>query len=210
MKDVLKINRDKNVFVTSDTHFGHNKSFIYESRGYSSIQEHDASIIEILNDKVNEDDILFHLGDFCLNVSFDKFENILNKIKCKTIYYIWGNHNSQISQAYKCEVEKSYGKNMEVYPTKYKNIIYLGNQFECCIYGKYIVMNHFPLLSWNYMTHGSWHLHGHEHCKIKEHLPDGNSGKILDVGWDYYKSPILFNELEIIMNKKTKKSIGHH
>ena len=33
------------VYITSDLHFGHNQSFLYEPRGFSSIGEHDRVII---------------------------------------------------------------------------------------------------------------------------------------------------------------------
>lgn len=39
-------NRKIKIWFTSDLHFGHNKSFLYEPRGFNSIEEHDATIIK--------------------------------------------------------------------------------------------------------------------------------------------------------------------
>ena len=35
-----------NIYITSDLHFGHQQSFLYEPRGFNSIEEHDKVIIE--------------------------------------------------------------------------------------------------------------------------------------------------------------------
>jgi calcineurin-like phosphoesterase family protein len=155
MQKINKINREKNVFVTSDTHFGHIKPFIYEQRGYLSIEEHDRNLIDRINKKVNEDDILFHLGDFCLNTTYDKFEEIIDSLKCKQIHCIWGNHNSNLDKAYRRQIAKEFGReDISVYPIKYKNIVFIGNQADYIIYGKYVVLNHFPLDVWDYMKDG--------------------------------------------------------
>lgn len=34
------------IYFTSDLHFGHDKDFIYKSRGFNSIGDHDNTIIE--------------------------------------------------------------------------------------------------------------------------------------------------------------------
>ena len=39
------------IWITSDLHLQHDKPFIYEARGFSSIQEHDEAIIKNWNKK---------------------------------------------------------------------------------------------------------------------------------------------------------------
>ena len=56
-----------NTYITSDLHLGHNQPFVYEPRGFSSIEEHDAAIIENINKVVGENDTLYILGDLMLN-----------------------------------------------------------------------------------------------------------------------------------------------
>ena len=75
----LKINHSDNhrVFFTSDTHFNHDKEFIYGSRGYKDRYEHNDALIAKINEVVRPQDTLIHLGDFCLNITPPEFEEIL-------------------------------------------------------------------------------------------------------------------------------------
>jgi calcineurin-like phosphoesterase family protein len=216
----LTHNDSHRVYFTSDTHFRHNQSFIFESRGYKDRYEHDDDLIAKINEVVRPQDTLIHLGDFCLNITPPEFDAILNRINCQNIMYIWGNHNSCIRRHYEDAVAghlnlvRFSGNNpndgIEVYPYTIGKLTYLGYYKELIVNGHMIVIHHYPIYSWNSMRKGSWCLHGHEHCAVTDHLPDGDGGKILDVGWDYYKSPVSFNEIQKIMHKKQIKSIGHH
>ena len=42
------------IFVTSDLHFGHDRGFLYEPRGFNSPEEHDKGIIKNLNAHDNQ------------------------------------------------------------------------------------------------------------------------------------------------------------
>ncbi len=55
------------IFLTSDTHFGHDREFIYGPRGFDSVKESDEEIIRKWNEVVAPDDIVYHLGDVMLN-----------------------------------------------------------------------------------------------------------------------------------------------
>lgn len=207
----LKHSEQQRVFFTSDSHFGHNQNFIYEKRGYTSVTHHNDVLFDTINGLVRSEDILIHLGDFCLNTTSSEFEEYLSRIQCQNILYIWGNHNSRIRNVYEDTIQKQSGRrDLEIYPITYRNITFLGYYKELIINDQMIVINHYSIYSWNSMRNGSWCLHGHEHCTVTDHLPNGDGGKILDVGWDYYKSPVSFDEIQKIMNKKQIKSIGHH
>lgn len=54
------------IFITSDTHFGHDREFLWGPRGFTSIQEHDAEVIRRWNEVVGPEDTVFHLGDVML------------------------------------------------------------------------------------------------------------------------------------------------
>lgn len=80
------------IFVTSDLHLGHPKGFLYEPRGFSSIDEHDAAIIDEWNKTVDPLDDVYVLGDLWLGDNFHGsscFE-MLNGIK----HVVWGNHDT--------------------------------------------------------------------------------------------------------------------
>lgn len=82
-----------NIYITSDLHFGHNQPFLYEPRGFSSIEEHDKIIIANINEVVNEEDTLYILGDLMLNDTAYGME-CLKQIKCQDIRIILGNHDT--------------------------------------------------------------------------------------------------------------------
>ena len=54
------------IFVTSDTHFGHDREFLWGPRGFMSHVEHDTEVIRRWNEVVTPDDIVYHLGDVML------------------------------------------------------------------------------------------------------------------------------------------------
>ena len=80
-----------NLYVTSDTHFGHKQEFIYAARGYTSPQEMNEDMICSINKTVGENGILLHLGDFCLNTTREEYINIMRRIRVKEVWMIWGN-----------------------------------------------------------------------------------------------------------------------
>ena len=55
------------IFLVSDTHFGHDRAFLYEPRGFSNIADHDEAVIQNWNSVVQPDDTVYHLGDVMLN-----------------------------------------------------------------------------------------------------------------------------------------------
>ena len=78
------------IFITSDTHFGHDKDFLYRPRGYNSIQEHDIDIIKRWNEIIQPNDEIFHLGDVMLGDN-DYGLSCIKQLKGK-IHIIRGNH----------------------------------------------------------------------------------------------------------------------
>ena len=55
------------VWFTSDSHFCHDRGFVYEPRGFKNIEEMNVAIVERWNSVVDPDDIVYHLGDVMLN-----------------------------------------------------------------------------------------------------------------------------------------------
>lgn len=203
--------RDKDgqkIWFSSDFHLGHQRDFVWKARGYNSVQEHDDGLINSLNETVGANDILFFLGDFCLNTTLPQFDAYLDRIKCQNIYCLWGNHNNPHERNV---YQKIVGGDKEQrYPVKYKNISYLGHYVEVIVNGQYMVLFHYPILIWNEMKNGSWHLCGHSHYGCPQTTAENLYGKILDVGWDGHKKPLSFEEIAKIMDGKRFKSQGDH
>ena len=208
----LTHNDSHKVFFTSDTHFNHDKAFIYEARGYKNRYEHNDALIAKINEVVRPEDTLIHLGDFCLNITPPEFEEILRKINCDNILYIWGNHNSCIRRMYEETLEGLYQRNdIEIYPYKIGKITYLGYYKELIVNGHMIVIHHYPHQIFNQMQKGAWQLSGHSHYTNPTTHVDNPDNKILDVGWDGHGKPLSFPEIQkIMMNKSHVSKDKHH
>ena len=207
----LTHNDSHKVFFTSDTHFRHNQSFIFEARGYKDRYEHDDALIAKINEVVRPQDTLIHLGDFCLNITPPEFNEILARINCQNIAYIWGNHNSCIRKHYEDAVATEYGKDIEVYPYAIGKLTYLGYYKELIVNGHMIVIHHYTHQIFNQMQKGAWQLSGHSHYSNPTTQLDHPDNKILDVGWDGHGKPLSFPEIQKIMvNKNHIKQDKHH
>ncbi|MCM1048541.1 MAG: metallophosphoesterase family protein [Clostridiales bacterium] len=87
-----------NTWVTSDLHIGHNKPFLYEPRGFKSIEEHDRALVKNWNELINADDTVYVLGDVMLkhgleDTDFSYGLSVLQELNGRLII-IRGNHDS--------------------------------------------------------------------------------------------------------------------
>jgi len=80
------------IFLTSDTHFGHDREFLWGPRGFTSSQEHDEAIIKNWNEVVGPDDIVYHMGDLMLGDNAHGIECV--KRLNGHIKLIRGNHDT--------------------------------------------------------------------------------------------------------------------
>src|SRR5258708_2902123 len=138
-------NPERRIYFSSDWHLGHDKPFIWEKRGYADNAAHTQGILEKVNETVREQDYLFYLGDLCLNTKEIGFEYYISKINCKNIWILWGNHYNPLWRVYLKEMEKipalvelakSQGlPTSEIYPFRYKNLIFCGDYLEIFVDG---------------------------------------------------------------------------
>jgi calcineurin-like phosphoesterase family protein len=214
MNKKLKFNtQQQGVFFSSDFHAFHNPSWpvpIWKMRGYESWQEMNEDILDKVNARVKPNDILFFLGDFALNSTPEQVEEFLSQIKCNNIHKIFGNHCSSTIRIYDREIMATFGQKIEVYPFKYKNLVFCGNHLEVSINKQHIILSHFPFRVFNRSHHGSWALSGHSHYSDKERRADYPIGKTLDVGWDGKNDIYSFEEIKEIMDKKSIHQVDHH
>ena len=180
MKIIL--NPDQNLWFTSDTHYNHYnivKSITKwegsrkdRTRDFESLEQMNEVIVEHINSFVKEDDILIHLGDWSFG-GFDSIKEFRDKIKCKNIHLVLGNHDHHIANN-KNNIQDLFSSvheylflqvNIPVGPT------FTKHRFVCM---------HYPIASWNGMSEGVVHLHGHTHLYLESKL----YGRRLDVGID--------------------------
>ena len=80
-------------YFTSDLHIGHDKDFIWKSRGFNSIEEHDTQILKNWNNTVNYDDTVYILGDLCMSGNEKEWNRIYENLNGEKIFII-GNHDT--------------------------------------------------------------------------------------------------------------------
>ncbi len=156
------------------------------NRPFKNIEEHDKTLIKNWNNVVNENDIVYYLGDFCFGKGTNSSDalNHFKKLSGKIIM-IAGNHDR-------------HARNI-------KNSFFRWHEglYEAKIRKDKIVLCHYPLLSWNAAFHGRPHLFGHCHSgpnKIITHQPNS-----YDVGVDNNNfTPISIDEV-LIKLKETLK-----
>ena len=125
------------IFVCSDLHLSHDRSFIWSARGFNSVEEMNEAIIERFNSKVSPEDEVYICGDLCLGGGeleiLEKNMALIERLNGH-IHVILGNHDTpaRIAMYAMC-------KNVEeiVYATM---IHYRGYHFY---------LSHFPTLTAN-------------------------------------------------------------
>lgn len=177
------------IFFTSDLHFCHDKDFVWKDRGFDSVEEMNAAIVENWNKTVYPDDDVFILGDIVLNDTYEGVRLLKQLNGWKHI--IRGNHDtdSKISL-----IQEECGINdisfaMEI---KYKKALFW--------------LSHYPTITANYDDELPWAKHlvnlfGHTHQKEKFY---NNNPYMYNVGMDAHNcTPVSIDE--IIEDIKKKK-----
>ena len=183
--------KDQNIFFTSDTHFWHENILKFCNRPFSSIEEMNDTIINNWNSVVKENDIVFHLGDFCFCGS-DKFKELIETLNGR-IYLILGNHDWKTIKQW--------------HATKFEGVY---QQMSIKIDGRKIDLNHFPFLcyagTYYRLEDAVWQLFGHVHSsdKNKNGLDNQRLSMLFptqyDVGVDNNNyMPISFEEVKNII-----------
>jgi calcineurin-like phosphoesterase family protein len=202
------------LFWMSDPHIFHNPTWpipLWKSRGYASPDAAADDVRDKINARVGKDDTLFMLGDFFLNAKDEDCLAWLSQINCQNILTLFGNHESNMYRLYKQEVSKQYNiPDVEIYPLRMGNVVFMGNHLEILVGKKLIVMNHFPIHSWNSMNRNSWHLSAHQHLTDPTRRPDHPFGKCFDAGWEWKNDVWSFEEIQEVMETKIFVAVDHH
>ena len=64
-----------------------------------------------------------------------------------------------------------------------------------------VVLDHYPMRSWNKSHYGSWQLYGHHHGT----LPEDPNAFQMDVGVDCFRYPLSFNQVKTYMDIKARR-----
>lgn len=145
-------------WYTADLHFNHENIIRFCNRPFSSVAEMDAFYIKDLQSKVNADDDLWILGDFCIGKqSRDEpyLKSLFDQIPGRK-HLIRGNHDKPWIERW------GWASRHDL--------------FEITDEGQRIVLCHYPLRSWNGMHRGAWHFFGHVHNHGSNDLRSRNVG----------------------------------
>lgn len=223
---------NQNFWFTADTHFAHknlcngsttwdrikNKGGLRDFKDQHQMSDH---FINQINKYVKEDDVLYHLGDW----SFGGPENIKlyrDRIVCKTIHLILGNHDDDIVDNIVVDYEDRDGTTWIVRAQDLftsvsdRKVVKRGKK------GRRMILDHFAARTWNRCHKGAYQLHGHSHSSLEQ--PNNqhdvnkfyNKYRTMDVGMDNafrifgeYK-PFNYNWILEYLEPRPSLGIDHH
>lgn len=192
----LTIEKNQQVWFTSDLHFGHRNVLKFCDRPWNDEKEMGNGLLDNWNNTVGDNDIVFILGDvFWFNDS-QNIKKVLSKLKGKDIYIIPGNHDDF----------KSYHRVDDDRIKLCEDVVVTWITRE----GKKlqeIWLSHYPMMTWPHRENGAYQFFGHIHSK-----PDRKEGvdqdlplhwNQLDIGCDYWDyKPVSLETLENMIKSR--------
>ena len=177
------------IWFTSDPHFCHDKDFVWQVRGFESIDEMNAEIVRRWNERVYPDDDVYVLGDLTLGI-VEEGIRLIAKLN-GYLHIMRGNHDT----------DKKVERYLEL-----PNVV----EVKCADILKYkkaiFWLSHYPTITANYDDDKPWAQHlvclfGHTH----QEQPFYNDNPYMyNVGMDAHNcTPISIEEImSDIRNKK--------
>lgn len=215
LKIKLEHNQQRRVFITSDTHYSHANicrgtstwSGSDLTRDFKTLEDMNQALVDNINRRVHEDDILIHLGDWSFG-GFDKIAEFRSKLNVSEIHLVLGNHDHHILN------DKENIRS--IFSSVNEGILNmrLSIENEDKSTKKYFfVLCHYPIASWENMDRRWVHLHGHVHLRPHQIMGEGRH---MDVGVDGSPDLSPYNIMDVIdlMKGKTNKTLtlpsDHH
>lgn len=170
------------IWLTSDTHFCHQREFLWAPRGFNSQYEMNEAIVENWNKIVNPEDTVYLLGDVMLNDNVTGAK-LLHSLK-GDIHLVCGNHDST--------------ERIEIYRNSW-NIVTITLAERLKYNGYHFFLCHYPVLCSNYddgknLKHKTICLCGHTHTK--DPFVDWDKGCIYHVELDAHNcAPVNINKV---------------
>ena len=178
----------EHIWFTADYHHGHDNIVKFCRRPIKAEDQTEWLIEEVHNKYIEKQDRVYFLGDLSL-APRKEAEKFVDKLRGqKTL--ILGNHDKNL-------------KNSTRFAQVTQRKEFSFNRFGLNIS---IVLDHYPLMSWNRSVHGAWHLYGHVHGRTK------HPGLAMDIGIDNkdfegYRPLNLYEVCEFM--DKFSKSVKH-
>jgi calcineurin-like phosphoesterase family protein len=210
-KPIIFSGKDSDFLFWCCMHMYHDPNWdfpIWKLRGFDNYADHARTLIKNWNEKANDSTVGFLLGDNVFGHDAEqKMIDILDSMIFKELYIMPGNHYSGWHQLFEKQKENEYVTNNG------KSVFFIPNYIEAKINGVPIVMSHYPIISWNGMSKGSWHLYGHVHGSLSK----SEIGKIYtasnfsqEVSVEIFKFPPNISDIRNAMKNKKISQIDHH
>jgi len=175
----------------SDPHFGHGNIMKYCRRTKymtpEEIRQLDAgdnfhvsresvfrmndALLANINSLVQPDDVLWCLGDFCFAGNKDYYSESYiyrNRIKCKNVHMIWGNHDTPTRIA---GLFNSNHEQVMIAIDPGSGAYHIGEETirkeRPRSHWVKLMLNHYFMAIWNGSHKGVWHLYGHSHANAE-------------------------------------------
>lgn len=166
------------IYFTSDLHFSHKlmlRLYGDTTRPYADTDEMDRALIEIWNETVRDEDIVYDLGDFSMCGS-ERTQKILRQLRGRH-YLVTGNHDEHFCS----------GKFDEYLAGRSEYLFLKPQNF---------VLFHYPIFEWDGFYSGAAHLYGHKHDKDA-----ALKGRALNVCFDRHGRLLELDEVISMLDK---------
>jgi calcineurin-like phosphoesterase family protein len=155
---------------TSDTHFGHRGVIRMCNRPFADAAEMTELMIERWNSVVRKCDTVWHLGDFALNLSAERCQEVFSRLN-GSLHLIPGNHDKRR------HLDLPWASPPEALRTVH-------------VEGRRLVLCHYGLRTWHGSWRGALHLYGHSHGALP------GTSRSLDVGMDCWGyAPVCLDQI---------------
>ncbi len=134
------------IYFTSDTHFGDPRVLQIDRRPFPDMTAHDLALIENWNERVGDEDDVWHLGDF-MSARAGDCDQLLARLNGRK-HLIVGNNDPPTT-------------------TNAKGWASIQYYAEFWTDDRLLILCHYAFRTWNQMGRKSINLHGHSHGRMK-------------------------------------------
>ncbi len=176
----------RKIFFTSDWHFSHRNiaKFCPHTRPQGDIEQLDRYLIDMWNDTVDANDIVYNLGDLSFSHDLKQIKRVLAQLNGEH-HLIYGNHDDVI--------KTHIAKLLNEYKPCGKPLLSSAQDYlklSLKEVGKNLILFHYPIAEWDGCHKGYYHLHGHIHQRMSE-----VKGRILNVGLDLHAKMLSLEDV---------------
>lgn len=196
----FKFDDGSKVFFTSDTHFSHGNVMRFCHRPFRCTEEMDTAMVENWNRVVDDESIVFHLGDFAFG-NLSRWEEIRSRLK-GSIVLLLGNHDM-----------RAFASGGSRFSALFEHV---AQQMLIEVEHQKIYLNHYPLMCYagTYGHRPIWQLFGHLHLNKYYANLDSTRAEYsfplqYDVGVDLNGfTPLSFTQIKRIIDYQVENQVN--